>query len=54
MASPRSTVPAFDTHKAVKALRQAGFDDVQAEAVVDRGFLPPRLGRQYHNLALTD
>ena len=24
---------AFDTHKAVKALREAGFDDVQAEAV---------------------
>lgn len=36
MASPRSTMPAFDTHKAVKALRQAGFDDVQAEAVVDQ------------------
>ena len=34
MASPRSTMPAFDTHKAVKALRQAGFDDPQAEAVV--------------------
>ena len=29
-------MPAFDTHKAVKALRQAGFDDVQAEAVVDQ------------------
>lgn len=25
---------AFDTHKAVKALREAGFDDIQAEAVV--------------------
>lgn len=36
MASPRSTMPAFDTHKAVKALQQAGFDDVQAEAVVDQ------------------
>ena len=36
MASPSSTMPAFDTHKAVKALRQAGFDDVQAEAVVDQ------------------
>ena len=36
MASPRSTMPAFDTHKAVKALRQAGFDDVQSEAVVDQ------------------
>jgi len=29
-------MPAFDTHKAVKALRHAGFDDVQAEAVVDQ------------------
>jgi len=27
---------AFDTHKAVKALRQAGFDDAQAKAVVDQ------------------
>ena len=36
MVSPRSTMPAFDTHKAVKALRRAGFDDVQAEAVVDQ------------------
>ena len=36
MASPRSTMPAFDTHKAVKALRHAGFDDRQAEAVVDQ------------------
>ncbi len=26
--------PAFDTHKAVKALKGAGFDDTQAEAVV--------------------
>ena len=25
---------AFDTHKAVKALKEAGFDDAQAEAVV--------------------
>ena len=24
---------AFDTHKAIKALRGAGFDDVRAEAV---------------------
>ena len=29
-------MPAFDTHKAVKALRSAGFDDTQAEAVVDQ------------------
>ena len=36
MASPRSTMPAFDTHKAVKALQQAGFDDAQAEAVVEQ------------------
>ena len=27
---------AFDTHKAVKALRQAGFDDLQAEAVTEQ------------------
>lgn len=27
---------AFDTHKAVKALRSAGFDNTQAEAVVDQ------------------
>ncbi len=27
---------AFDTHKAVKALCSAGFDDAQAEAVVDQ------------------
>lgn len=27
---------AFDTHKAVKALREAGFDDLQAEAVTDQ------------------
>jgi len=27
---------AFDTHKAVKALREAGFDDSQAEAVIER------------------
>ncbi|MCY4441935.1 MAG: hypothetical protein OXE53_17220 [Deltaproteobacteria bacterium] len=25
---------AFDTHKAVKALKEAGFGDIQAEAVV--------------------
>lgn len=36
MASTSSTMPAFDTHKAVKALRHAGFDDMQAEAVVDQ------------------
>lgn len=36
MASPRSTMPAFDTHKAVKALCEAGFGDAQAEAVVDQ------------------
>ena len=36
MANPRSTMPAFDTHKAVKALCEAGFGDVQAEAVVDQ------------------
>ena len=36
VARPHSTVPAFDTHQAVKALRHAGFDDVQAEAVVDQ------------------
>lgn len=29
-------MPAFDTHKAVKALRSAGFDDTQADAVVDQ------------------
>ena len=29
-------MPAFDTHKAVKALCSAGFDDTQAEAVVDQ------------------
>ncbi len=28
------TAIAFDTHKAVKALKEAGFDDPQAEAVV--------------------
>ena len=27
---------ALDTHKAVKALREAGFDDLQAEAVTER------------------
>ena len=27
---------AFDTHKAVKALCSAGFDDAQAEALVDQ------------------
>ena len=36
MASPRSTMPAFDTHKAVKTLCEAGFDDAQAEAVVEQ------------------
>ena len=30
------TMPAFDTHKAVKALTSAGFDDGQAEAVVEQ------------------
>ena len=30
----RMTTLAFDTHKAVKALKEAGFDDPQAEAVV--------------------
>ena len=29
-------MPVFDTHKAVKALCHAGFDDAQAEAVVDQ------------------
>lgn len=29
-------MPAFDTHKAVKELCRAGFDDAQAEAVVDQ------------------
>lgn len=29
-------MPAFDTHKAVKELCSAGFDDAQAEAVVDQ------------------
>ncbi len=28
------TTLAFDTHKAVKALKEAGFDDSKAEAVV--------------------
>ena len=32
---PTATL-AFDTHKAVKALREAGFDDMQAEAVTER------------------
>ena len=36
MTSPRRTMPAFDTHKAVKALCGAGFDDAQAEAVVEQ------------------
>ena len=36
MTSPRSTMPAFDTHKAVKALCGAGFNDAQAEAVVEQ------------------
>ena len=30
----RMTTLAFDTHKAVKALKEAGFDDSKAEAVV--------------------
>ncbi len=30
----RMTTLAFDTHKAVKALKDAGFDDDQAEAIV--------------------
>ena len=29
-------MPAFDTHKVVKALSSAGFDNAQAEAVVDQ------------------
>lgn len=29
-------MPLFDTHKAVKALSHAGFDDAQAEAVVEQ------------------
>ena len=29
-------MPAFDTHKAVKELCHAGFDNAQAEAVVDQ------------------
>ena len=36
MTSPRPTMPAFDTHKAVKALCGAGFNDAQAEAVVEQ------------------
>lgn len=32
----RPAMPAFDTHKAVKALTSAGFDDGQAEAVVEQ------------------
>ncbi len=36
MTSPRRTMPAFDTHKAVKALCGAGFNDAQAEAVVEQ------------------
>ena len=35
MNLPR-TMPVFDTHKAVKALCHAGFDDAQAEAVVEQ------------------
>jgi len=30
-----SAITPFDTHKAVKALQSAGFDDAQAEVVVD-------------------
>lgn len=29
-------MPLFDTHKAVKALSHAGFDETQAEAVVEQ------------------
>ena len=29
-------IPMFDTHRAVKALARAGFDDAQAEAVVEQ------------------
>lgn len=29
------TIPVFDTHKAVKSLAAAGFNDSQAEAVVE-------------------
>ena len=61
MASPRSTMPAFDTHKAVKALCDAGFPDAQAEAVVDQinGAVSERLAtkddldRTEQNLAVT-
>ncbi|MCY4011168.1 MAG: hypothetical protein OXG82_00485 [Gammaproteobacteria bacterium] len=35
MSTVRS-MPLFDTHKAVKALSHAGFDDTQAEAVVEQ------------------
>ena len=35
MSTVRS-MPLFDTHKAVKALSHAGFDDAQAEAVVEQ------------------
>ena len=30
------TTLAFDTHKAVEALREAGFEDAQAEAVIEQ------------------
>ena len=30
------TALAFDTHKALKALREAGFEDAQAEAVIEQ------------------
>ena len=61
MASPRSIMPAFDTHKAVKALCDAGFPDAQAEAVVDQinGAVSERLAtkedldRTEQNLAVT-
>ena len=33
---PVRPMPVFDTHKAVKALSHAGFDDAQAEAVVEQ------------------
>lgn len=33
---PEMPALVFDTHKAVKALRDAGFDDSQAEAVTEQ------------------
>lgn len=35
------TTLAFDTHKAVKALREAGFEDAQAEAVIEQMRVAP-------------